>query len=232
MSETVQIDRLSGDENFKAYVARPADTPKAAIVVIQEIFGVNAGMRRKCDRLAEDGYLAVAPDLFWPLERGIELDPDVEPEMQRALDLMGKFDQDEGIRDIEATIKWARDEIGGGKVGAVGYCLGGRLAYMTAARTDSDATVGYYAVGVDELLREKDAIANPLMLHIPTEDGFVDKETQRKMHDGLDSHPKVTLHDYEGMDHGFATEFGKRRNDECAKLADKRTAEFFAEHLQ
>ena len=232
MSTTTSIPTLNGDDEFKAYVARPADEPKAAIVVIQEIFGVNAGIRRKADKLAEAGYLAVAPDLFWRMERGIELDPDVEPEFQQALDWMQKFDQDEGVRDIEATIKWARKESGGKKVGAVGYCLGGRLAYMTAARTDSDATVGYYAVGVDELLREKDAIANPLMLHIPTEDGFVDKETQQKMHEGLDPHPKVTLHDYEGMDHGFATEFGKRRNEENAELADKRTAEFFAEHLE
>ena len=232
MSTTTSISTLTGDGEFKAYVARPADEPKAAIMVIQEIFGVNAGIRRKADKLAEAGYLAVAPDLFWRMERGIELDPDVEPEFQQALDWMQKFDQDMGVRDIEATIKWAREESGGKKVGAVGYCLGGRLAYMTAARTDTDATVGYYAVGVDELLREKDAIANPLMLHIPTEDGFVDKETQKKMHEGLDPHPKVTLHDYEGMDHGFATEFGKRRNEENAELADKRTAEFFAEQLE
>ena len=230
MSETTRISTLGGDKDFMAYVARPEGTPRAAIVVIQEIFGVNAGIRRKCDLLAEDGYLAVAPDLFWQLGEGIELDPDIEPEFQKALDLMGKFDQDEGVRDIEATIKWARKE-SGNKVGAVGYCLGGRLAYMTASRTDSDATVGYYAVGVDELLREKDAIANPLMLHIPTEDGFVDKETQKAMHDGLDDHPKVTLYDYEGMDHGFATQFGKRRDEENAQLADKRTMEFFAEHL-
>ena len=231
MSENISISTLSADGDFKAYVARPADEPKAAIVVIQEIFGVNAGIRRKCDKLAEQGYLAVAPDLFWRMQPGIELDPDIEHEMQEALDWMGKFDQDEGVRDIEATIKWAREESGGKKVGAVGYCLGGRLAYMTAARTDSDATVGYYAVGVDELLREKDAIANPLILHIPTEDGFVDKETQKKMHEGLDSHPKVTLYDYEGMDHGFATEFGQRRNEENADLADKRTADFFEKHL-
>ena len=231
MSENISISTLSGDADFKAYVARPADEPKAAIVVIQEIFGVNAGIRRKCDKLAEQGYLAVAPDLFWRMQPGIELDPDIEPEMQEALDWMGKFDQDEGVRDIEATIKWAREETGGKKVGAVGYCLGGRLAYMTAARTDSDATGGYYAVGVDELLREKDAIANPLILHIPTEDGFVDKETQQKMHEGLDSHPKSTLYDYEGMDHGFATEFGQRRNEENADLADKRTADFFETHL-
>lgn len=231
MSETVRIETLGHNGELAAYVARPAETPRAAIVVIQEIFGVNAGIRRKCDKLAEDGYLAVAPDLFWRLEPGIELDPDIEPEFKRALDLMGQFDQDQGVKDIEATIRWARAETGGGKVGAVGYCLGGRLAYMTAARTDADASVGYYAVGIDNLLREKHAIANPLMLHIPTADGFVSPEVQQAMHDGLDDQPKVTLHDYEGMDHGFATEFGKRRNDACAAKADERTAAFFAEHL-
>lgn len=230
MSETIRITTLDGDKDFMAYVARPEGEPRAAIIVIQEIFGVNAGIRRKCDLLAEDGYLAVAPDLFWRLGEGIELDPDIEPEFKQALDLMGKFNQDAGVRDIEASIKWAREE-SGKKVGAVGYCLGGRLAYMTAARTDSDATVGYYAVGVDELLREKHAIAKPLMLHIPTEDGFVDKDTQKAMHEGLDDHPKVTLHDYEGMDHGFATQFGKRRNEEHAQKADARTMAFFDQHL-
>ncbi|RIV75988.1 dienelactone hydrolase family protein [Pelagerythrobacter aerophilus] len=231
MSETATIETLSGDRTFSAYVARPEGTARAAIVVIQEIFGVNPGIRRKCDRLAEAGYLAVAPDVFWRIEPGVELDPDVEAEFQRALDLMGKFDQDQGIRDIEATIHWIRRSEGVAKVGAVGYCLGGRLAYMTAARTDVDASVGYYAVGIDNLLREKHGIANPLMLHIAGDDGFVDKDTQKAMHEGLDDHPKVTLHDYPGLDHGFATEFGKRRDEQGATLADERTAEFFARHL-
>ena len=231
MSETVRITTLEGADAFDCYIARPEGKAKSAIIVIQEIFGVNAGTRRKCDKLAEDGYLALAPDLFWRLEPGVELDPDIEPEFQTALKLMGKFNQDQGIRDIEATIHYARTLTETGKVGAVGYCLGGRLAYMTAARTDANATVGYYGVGIDELLREKHAIAHPLMLHIPTEDGFVDKDTQKAMHEGLDDHPKVTLHDYEGLDHGFATEFGKRRDDKAAELADQRTAEFFAQHL-
>lgn len=231
MSETVNIPTLSGDGNFDAYVARPAGTPRGAIIVIQEIFGVNAGIRRKCDRLAEDGYLAVAPDLFWRLQPGIQLDPDIEPEFQQALDWMGKFNQDQGIRDIEATIHYIRRKEGVEKVGCVGYCLGGRLAFMTAARTDVDATVGYYGVGIDGLLGEKHAIARPLMLHIPTDDGFVDKAAQRAMHAGLDDHPRVTLYDYHGLDHGFATEFGKRRNDAAAKLADSRTSAFFAENI-
>ena len=232
MSETATISTLEGDGEFAAYCARPDGEPRAAIVVIQEIFGVNAGIRQKCDKLAEAGYLALAPDLFWRVQPGIELDPDVEAEFKTALDHMSNFDQNEGVRDIEATIRYARDKLGCAKVGAVGYCLGGRLAFMTAARTDVDASVGYYAVGIDSLLREKHAIAHPLMLHIPTADHFVPPEVQKAMHEGLDDHPKVRLHDYEGLDHGFATEFGKRRNEEGAQLADKRTADFFAEHLR
>ncbi len=232
MSKTIQIETLDGNARFDAYVAEPAAHPKAAIVVIQEIFGVNAGIRSKCDRLAVDGYLAIAPDLFWPIAPNIQLDPDVPEQMDRALGLMGKFNQDAGIRDIEATIRTARAMLDdGGKVGVVGYCLGGRLAFITAARTDVDASVGYYGVGIDGLLGETHAIAKPLLLHIPQEDHFVDKDAQAAMHTGLDDHPKVTLYDYPGEDHGFATEFGDRRSDAAAEQADSRTAAFFAEHL-
>ena len=231
-SRTITIDTLDGKGRFDTYVAEPASTPRAAIVVIQEIFGVNAGIRSKCDRLAADGYFALAPDLFWQIAPGVELDPDVPDQMQRALDLMGQFDQDAGIRDIEATIRTARGMLAkGGKVGVVGYCLGGLLAFMTAARTDVDASVGYYGVGIDGLLGEAHAIAHPVLLHIPQEDHFVDKDAQARMHAGLDDHAKVTLFDYPGEDHGFATEFGQRRSDESANLADQRTASFFAAHL-
>lgn len=224
------IDSLDGSGSFTAYRADPEGSPRGAIVVIQEVFGVNEGIRRKCDSWAAKGYVAYAPDLFWRIESGIELDPDVPDQMQYGLGLLGKFDQDKGIEDIEATIRSARAATGG-KVGAVGYCLGGRLAYMTAARTDSDATVGYYAVGIDGLLTEKHAIANPLMLHIAGDDGFVSPEVQAKMHDSLDDHPRVTLYDYPGENHGFATEMGKRRSEAAAQLADNRTAAFFADHI-
>lgn len=228
----IEIETLDHDGRFQAYVAEPDGTPKAAVIVIQEIFGVNEGIRRKCDHWASLGYLALAPDLFWRLQPGVELDPDVPSQFQIALGLMGNFGQDQGIRDIEATIKAARQRLGGtGKVGCVGYCLGGRLAFMTSARTDIDASVGYYAVGIDNLLREKHAISRPLMLHIAGADHFVGPEIQKAMHDGLDDHPKVVLHDYPGLDHGFATEMGKRRNDEGARLADGRTEAFFGENL-
>lgn len=231
MTEYATIASHYGAHSFKAYVARPMGEARAAIVVIQEIFGVNPGIRQKCDLLAQQGYLAVAPDLFWNLGDDIQLDPDVPEELQQAFDYFGRFDPDEGIKDIESTINWVRAETGDRKVGAVGYCLGGKLAYMTAARTDADASVGYYAVGVPDMLREAHAIANPLMLHIPTADGFVDAAAQKTMHAGLDDHPKVTLHDYPGLGHGFATQSGNRRDEAGAQLADSRTDAFFAEHL-
>ncbi|MHA6718498.1 dienelactone hydrolase family protein [Sphingomonas sp. RS6] len=228
---TMTIDALDESGSFAAYVSRPEGPPRAAIIVIQEIFGVNAGIRGKCDSWASQGYLAVAPDLFWRLKPGIELDPDVPEQFQQALDWMGKFDQTSGVADIESTIQAIRAELGGGKVGLVGYCLGGRLAFMAAARTDIDASVGYYGVGIDNLLGEKHAIARPVLLHIAGADHFVTPDIQAKMHEGLDDHPQVTLVDYPGEDHGFATESGKRRSEAAAQRADQRTAEFFAEHL-
>jgi carboxymethylenebutenolidase len=229
---TTSIESLDGEGRLDAYVAEPEGRPRAAIVVIQEIFGVNEGIRRKCDRWAALGYFAIAPDLFWRLEPGVELDPDVPEEFQQALALMNRFDQDRGIADIEAAIRAARARLpAGGTVGCVGYCLGGRLAFMTATRTDVDASVGYYAVGIDGLLHEKPAIARPLMLHIAGADHFVTPDVQQAMHEGLDDHPRVTLHDYPGEDHGFAAEMGDRRSEEAAQLADRRTEEFFAQHL-
>jgi len=232
MGKTIEIATLAADGRFPAYLAEPAGTPKGAIVVIQEIFGVNQGIRRKCDHMATLGYLGVAPDLFWRLRPGVELDPDLPDQFQEALGLMQRFDQQLGIADIEATIRDARARLGeGGKVGAVGYCLGGRLAFMAAARTDVDASVGYYGVGLEGLLGEKHAIPNPLMLHIAGDDHFVTPDKQKLIHEGLDNHPKVTLHDYPGEDHGFATESGNRRSDAAAALADARTEAFLAGHL-
>jgi carboxymethylenebutenolidase len=230
MSETVQIPSLKHDGTIPAYVARPAGTPTAAIIVIPEIFGVNPGIRQKADKWAQQGYLAVAPDIFWRFAPGVELNPDVEAELQEAFGYFQQYDPTDGVYDIESAIKWIRAQ-GVGKVGCAGYCLGGRLAYMAAARTDIDASVGYYGVMIDQMLDEAHHIANPLMLHIAGADHFVLPEAQAAIHAGLDGHPKVTLHDYPGLDHGFAAEMGDRRNEEGAQLADSRTEAFLAEHL-
>ncbi len=233
MGRTQKITTLDGDAAFDAYVATPSGTPIAAIIVIQEIFGVNEGIRRKCDHWAEKGYLAYAPDLFWRIAHSVQLDPDIPEQLQQAFDYVGRFDQDQAIRDIEATIRAARSAAGeSGKVGLVGYCLGGRLAYLTACRTDGDAFVGYYGVGIDGLLGEQHAIGKPVLLHIAQDDHFVSADAQKAVHAGLKDNIHVLLHDYPGLDHGFAAETGSRRDEAGARLADSRTEAFFAEALR
>lgn len=231
MAANAQIPTLDGQAAFPAYVARPAGTPRGAIIVVQEIFGINPGIRQKADDWATAGYLAVAPDIFWRQQPGVDLDPDLPEEFQQAIGFMMKHDFDLGIRDIEATIHWIRREQKVAKVGLVGFCMGGKIAYQAAARTDIDASVGYYGVGIDQMLGESHAIANPLLLHVPTADGFVPPEAQAAMHAGLDGNKHVTIHDYAGLDHGFADTFGARRDAAGAELADRRTAEFFAANV-
>ncbi len=229
---TIDINTLEGDGSFSTYIAEPSGAARGAIIVIQEIFGVNPGIRQKVDHWASLGYLALAPDLFWRLQPGVELDPDVPDQFQQAIALMQKFDQDKGIADIEAAIRAARSRLPeGGRVGLVGYCLGGRLAFMSAARTDTDASVAYYGVGLEGLLHEQHAIARPLMLHIAGADHFVTLDKQAEIHAGLDDHPRVTIHDYPGEDHGFAAETGQRRSEAAAQRADSRTEAFFADHI-
>ena len=150
---------------------------------------------------------------------------------QQGVGFMLKHDFDLGIQDVEAVIHWIRREQGVPKVGLVGYCMGGKIAYQAATRTDIDASVGYYGVNIDQMLGESHAIAKSLLLHLPTADGFVPPEAQKKIHEGLDGNPHVTIHDYEGLDHGFAAEHGVRRDEAGARLADQRTADFFAKHV-
>ena len=232
-SQKVSINGRDG--NFDAYLASPAAEPDGArpgVVVIQEIFGVNHVVRGVADWLAGLGYYALAPDLFWRLEPGVELTDHTDAEWSRALDLMNSFDPDAGVEDIQSAIDHLRVTSGvSDKVGAVGYCLGGLLAFLTATRTDADAAVGYYGVNIHERLDEAESIRKPLMLHIAGEDSFVPKNAQSRILAGLKGNPMVTTHVYPGVDHAFARPGGKNYNQAAADLANSRTAEFFAKHL-
>ncbi len=231
MTYSTTVPAPDGKGEFAIYVAEPATEPKAAIIVVQQIFGVNADIQRKCDLLAQEGYLAVAPDMFWRMEPGLQLDADASSSWDRGVALVIRFDTDTGVRDVQATIDKARALVGGRKVGLVGFCLGGRMAAFAAARTDIDASVGYYGVQVEKMLAEKDTLAKPLMLHIAEIDPNVSAAIQGEIHRALDDHAKVTLHDYPGEHHGFAETFGVRRSELAAREADARTMAFFAEHL-
>ena len=228
--ETITIKGPDG--SFSGYLAKPKSGagPKAAIVVIQEIFGVNKVMRDLCDWLAGEGYVALCPDLFWRIEPGVDITDQSEAEWKKAFDLFGKFDADKGVADIATTIEKLRD-LSSGKVGAVGYCLGGQLAYLTACHTGVDASVGYYCVNTQNRLDDAKGISSPLMLHIAGKDEFVPPEAQEAVVKGLHDNPHVTIHRYPAMDHAFARPGGAHYDKAAAEEANDRTLKFFARHL-
>ncbi|MES1991917.1 MAG: dienelactone hydrolase family protein [Pseudomonadota bacterium] len=218
------------DGSFAGYLATPASGTGPGIVVIQEIFGVNKVMRDICDDLAAQGFVALAPDLFWRIEPGIDITDQTDAEWAKAFELFGKFQSDTGITDIKATIDTLRP-MTTGKVGAVGYCLGGLMAYLTACHTSADASVGFYGVAINTKLDDARGIKKPLMLHIAGKDEFVDPQAQAAMHEGLKDNANVTLHDYPDCDHAFARVGGKHYDKQAATDANERTLAFFKKHL-
>ncbi|MDB5495739.1 MAG: ysgA [Phenylobacterium sp.] len=220
------------DGSFSAYLARPKAASAPAVVVIQEIFGVNAVMREITDGLAGQGYLAICPELFWRIEPDIDITDKSEAEWKQAFALMNAFDVDSGVRDIAATLATIRKDPGcSGKVGAVGFCLGGLLAFLTATRTDADASVSYYGVGIESRVAEAEKLAQPLLLHIAEEDQFVPKQAQAVILQALKDHPMIEIHTYPGCNHAFARPGGDHYNEAAARLAGGRTLQFFKKHL-
>ena len=230
MGETIRI-QVDGGE-MSAYVTRPAAARAPAVVVLQEIFGVNAVMRDITDALAAEGFLAVCPDLFWRVEPGVDITDQTETEWKKAFALMNAFDPGAGVKDIAATVARLRSDPGcTGKVGAVGFCLGGQLAWLTATRTDADAAVSYYGVGIEGLLGESTHLRNPVMLHIAEADGFVPPPAQAAIREGLTGQPLATVHTYPGRDHAFARHGGEHYHAADAALAGSRSLAFLRTHL-
>ncbi len=220
------------DGSFGGYLASPASGRGPGVVVVQEIFGVNHTMREVADGLAARGFFALAPDLFWRLEPGVQLHENVEAEWKHARDLLGRFDRDAAVKDIQAALDHLRALPGAtGKAGVVGFCLGGYMAYLAACRTDSSASVGYYGVNIQSRLDEAKSIKAPLMLHIAGHDEYCPPEAQKALRDGLGNNPHVTLHVYPQMSHAFARPGGAHYDHANAELADGRTATFFRQHL-
>ncbi len=216
------------DGTFMVYVAIPEVTPAPGIVVAQEIFGVNQVMRETCDWLADQGFVAACPDLFWRIEPGIQLTDQSQAEWDRAFELFGLFDVDKGIEDLKTTLGMLNAHmVSNGKSGTLGYCLGGKLAYLMATRSDADANVGYYGVGLGDLLGEAGSISHPLMLHIAEKDQFSSAEEIAKVQEGLAGNDQVTVHLYEGQDHAFARKGGAHYDGASAELANQRTIDFF-----
>ncbi len=229
----IKLNAADGSGEFSAFVWEPKGKAQAgAVLVIQEIFGVNDSLRETAQNLADQGFIAIAPDLFWRLKPGVNLTDKTEAEWKKAVGLMQRFDQDKGVEDLKTTLAAARKLPGcNGNAGTIGYCLGGRLAVMMAARSDADVNISYYGIGLDGLLGELGNISAPLMLHIAALDEFFPAESQNKLLEGTEENDWVDAFVYPAVQHAFARVEGVHYDARAAIIANGRTAELLAEIL-
>jgi carboxymethylenebutenolidase len=223
----VRVPIPSGGE-MPAYLATPR-RPGAGIVVIQEIFGITESMKAVCDWLAARQFVALCPDLFWRTDPGLVLG---EADFEKARAARAKVNDDTASDDIAAAMEYLRKHPScNAGVGVVGYCWGGMLAYLAAARHKPGAAVGYYGVGIEKRLEAAKNLACPLMLHYADLDKFAPPEAVAQVREAFKNDSRVTIHTYANVDHAFARPQGHNYNHAAADLANMRTLSFFVEKL-
>jgi carboxymethylenebutenolidase len=231
MGDRITIEGQDGA--FNAYIARPKIMPAAAVVVLQELFGVNADIRKTCEELAEQGFVAVAPDLFWRQEPGVDLNVTSEADWQHGLRLYQAYDRDAGVRDIKDTLKAvAKLPECTGKIGVQGYCLGALMTFLTAVRGQVNAAVAYHGADTEKYLGEVQNLHAPLLMHLGEEDEFISKAAQTEIKSALASNTNATVYSYPGQRHAFARHNGTHYNAAAAALANGRTSEFLQRQLR
>jgi carboxymethylenebutenolidase len=231
MKDRISINGHEG--TFGAYIARPEVLPAPAVVVLQELFGVNADIREKCDELAEQGFIAVAPDLFWRQEPGVDLSVCSDPDWQHGLRLYQAYDRDAGVRDIEDTADTvAKMPECTGKIAVLGYCLGALMTFLTAVRYRVDAAVAYHGGDTEKYLGEVDGLHAALLMHLGEEDEFISKPAQAEIKAALAKKPNATVYSYPGQWHAFTRLNGAHYNAAAAALANGRTSDFLNQQLR
>jgi carboxymethylenebutenolidase len=230
MQDRITIEGRAGA--FGAYIGRPKALPAPAVIVLHEVFAVNADIRKTCDELAGQGFIAVAPDLFWRLEPGVDLSVTSDADWQHGLRLYQAYDRDAGAKDVKDTVDVvAKLPDSSGKVAVLGYCLGGLMTFLTAVRYGADAAVVYHGGDTEKYLGELDGFHAPLLMHLAEEDEFISKPAQAEIKAALAGKPNATVYSYPGQRHAFARHNGAHYNAAAAALANGRTSEFLHRQL-
>jgi carboxymethylenebutenolidase len=229
--QAINIQTEGGE--FTAYIAKPAVNLAPVVIVLHELFGVNEDIRFTCRELASKGFIALAPELYWRQERGVDLDTWSESDWQMGLKLYAGYDRDVGVRDIVATMRAAKQIKGAsGKVGVLGYCLGGLMTFLTAARHHPDAAVAYHGADTEKYVNEARGISAPLLMHLAEEDEFITKGAQAQIKSALADVPSTTVFSYPNCHHAFSRHNGRHYDAQAAALAKGRTNAFLRQHLK
>ncbi|WP_372618441.1 dienelactone hydrolase family protein [Falsiroseomonas sp.] len=224
MGESLTIP-VPGGGAMPAWLERPARAPAGVVVLLHEIFGLNRNMQALARWIAALGHVALVPDLWWRQAEGVALDPDAgPPAWERAFALLRGLDEAAAVADLLAALAFARTLPGGnGRVGSVGFCLGGRLAARLAVRSDADCHVSYYGVGIEGMLEELRGLRAPLLLHIAGRDRFVPPAAQRRIIAALQDAPLAEILVHPAAGHAFARAGARSFDARAAAVAHART---------
>jgi carboxymethylenebutenolidase len=229
--EYIKIKTKKEAEEFSGYLCLPPTGKGPGLLLIQEIFGVNSHIRDVAQLYAAEGFVVLAPDLFWRTEKGVELSYD-GPGFAKGLELYGKLNMNQALADLSDAIDTLRALPSvTGNVGAVGYCLGGHIAYRLAARDKVDAAVCYYGGSIDQALDEAKNVNCPMIMHFAELDTYIPVATVEKISAALVNKDKVKIYNYAGVDHGFNCDQRNTYNHKAAMLAYSRSAAFLHKYL-
>jgi carboxymethylenebutenolidase len=230
MTTTFSINSKDNKE-FSGYLCQPPSKTGPGLLLIQEIFGVNSHIKDVAELYAQAGFVVLAPDLFWRVEAGVELNY-TSSDFAKGLEIANKLDMEQVLSDLNDAIDALKKlpEVTG-KVGTVGYCLGGTLAYRLAARNKVDAAVSYYGGSIAQALDEAKNLNTPLLMHFAELDKYIPAESIEKISAALANKSNVTIHHYAGIDHGFNCDQRSTYNRPAAMLAFARSVAFLNKHL-
>ena len=223
---------FTDEGDFQAYVAKPELPVAPAIVVLHEVFGVNADLRQTCDDLAREGFIAISPDLFWRQTPGVDLNVTSEADWNTGLALYGAYDRDTGVRDILAAVRFSSTLPGAsGKVAVLGYCLGGLMTFLVAARGQVDAAVAFHGADTENYLDEVSTITAPMLMHLAEADEFIPPTAQAAIKESCATRPNLRVFSYQGCHHAFSRHCGKHYDAGRAAIANGRTFAFLKAQL-
>jgi carboxymethylenebutenolidase len=229
-SESLTITSSGG--SFQGYFTAPDSASVPGVIVIQEIFGVNSHIRSVCERLTEAGYAALAPDIFWRVQPGIELGYTAD-DIAKGRELKAKMNMDEVIEDVRAAfdVLGAQPECQGQKLGIIGFCYGGLISYTAATRLDPACASSYYGGGIVEYLNEADRLSCPIQFHFGEQDAAIPLDQVEQVRKAVSRKTNAEVFVYEGAGHGFHCDQRGSYNEASAKIAWERTLSLFGKYL-
>jgi carboxymethylenebutenolidase len=220
------------DDTMPAYLAEPQRSRAGGIVLIHEIFGLNKAMRTTADRFAEAGFLTICPNLTWRQGPAPELEAGTDAAMEEGRRRMAELSDDQMLDYVRAAVLHLREmELCNGRVATVGYCMGGRIAFLMACHGDTQANVAYYGTRIDQHLDEAVNITRPFMMHLGENDPHIPQPIQKRLREKLCPVPGIVIHSYPGVGHGFARPGAGEAEAGAAELADRRTVDFLRLYL-